>query len=281
MSFWGYSRRKAMLYKKRDRFLDETVHDDYNFSMAESIEGRKAFIIGGSGGIGAAVSRALAVEKVVLTVHGGHDGEKLSALVKELSSSTDAKGMICPLERELELLRQGCAGDEVFWKEVRNADILCICCGPFLQKPLDETSGSEWSLAAGMNLELPGVIVSEALRGMKERKWGRILLFGGTGSSVFRGYRTNAAYGAAKTGLCNLAKSVAVEYAGYGITCNVILPGFTDTEFVPEPVKKTQREKMPLGKLVQTSEIGETAAFLLKMGCINGALVNVDYGWMP
>ena len=255
------------------RDVDEIIVCLYTFGMSESIAGKKAFVIGGSGGIGAAVSKALAQEKAILTVHGGHNEEKLNSLVKELSELTEVSGILCGID--------GGSLPRAFVRAIEDADIVCVCYGPFLQKPVSETTSEEWAASVQANLTLPGTIVSKALKNMQKRGWGRILLFGGTGTSSFRSYRTNAVYAAAKTGLCSLVKSVAAEYGSCGITCNAILPGFTDTELVPEEVKAGQRKKMPRGKLIAPEEIAETAVFLLRMGCINGALLNVDAGWTP
>ena len=94
-------------------------------------------------------------------------------------------------------------------------------------------------------------------------------------------FKTNAAYAGAKTALATLARSTAVCYARYGITCNVILPGFTQTEYISESEQKKHAEKMPLHKLVETENIAEAAVFLLRQPMINGAMLNVDGGWEP
>jgi NAD(P)-dependent dehydrogenase (short-subunit alcohol dehydrogenase family) len=116
---------------------------------------------------------------------------------------------------------------------------------------------------------------------MMKKQFGRIIVFGGTRTNSINGFRTNSVYGGAKTALCSLVKSVAAEYGKYGITCNGILPGFIETEYLSEETKLMLAKKMPQGKLIGAESIAETALFLLKQDAVNGVLLNVDEGWMP
>jgi NAD(P)-dependent dehydrogenase (short-subunit alcohol dehydrogenase family) len=109
--------------------------------------------------------------------------------------------------------------------------------------------------------------------------WGRILLFGGTGTHVVAGFRTNAAYAGAKTAVSSLVKSVACAYAPAGITCNALLPGFTDTEYLSDSLRQDLKAKIPGGELLTPQEIAQTAEHILCSPGINGALINVDKGW--
>jgi NAD(P)-dependent dehydrogenase (short-subunit alcohol dehydrogenase family) len=120
--------------------------------------------------------------------------------------------------------------------------------------------------------------VSACLPQLCGRDWGRILLFGGTGTQTAAGFRTNACYAGAKTALSSLVKSVACEYGARGVTCNALLPGFTDTEYLTEQEKDALRQKLP-GGLIRSRQIAETALFVLDHPEINGALINIDKGW--
>mgnify|MGYP000918751515 CR=1 FL=1 len=131
------------------------------------------------------------------------------------------------------------------------------------------------------NLVFPGILVSAVLPHMADRGWGRILLLGGTRTDIVRGFRTNAAYAAAKTGLSSLVKSVALDYASRGITCNAICPGFVDTEYMDDAERETQASKNPDGKLVSVGEIADSALFLLEKSVYNGTILPVDKGWTP
>lgn len=221
---------------------------------------KKAVIIGGSGGIGRAITASLLAEGADVCVIGRHPVPETESLVLELDYP---ENRIIVIEK------------------TRQADILCVVRGPFLQKPLHETTPEEWDRTVASNLAFPGSLVSAALSHMCGTGWGRILLFGGTRTDSIRGFRTNAAYAAAKTGLASLAKSVALEYASRGVSCNVICPGFVGTEYLESDEKKVLAGKNPDGELISVEEIAELALFLMKNALYNGIVVPVDKGWSP
>jgi NAD(P)-dependent dehydrogenase (short-subunit alcohol dehydrogenase family) len=116
---------------------------------------------------------------------------------------------------------------------------------------------------------------------MIKNEYGRIVVFGGTRTQTVNGFRTNAVYAGAKTALCSFVKSVAAEYGKYNITCNGILPGFVETEYITQETKELLKTKMPRKELISPKNIAETIFFVTKCRSINGALINIDEGWMP
>lgn len=245
--------------------------------MEKCFEGKTALVVGGSGGIGAELSLALAQEGAKLVIHGGHKSEKFDLLAKKIENLSGKKPEMLVhnlLESDFSSLERSELLDAA-----KNCDILCVCFGPFVQKSLHETALCDWKNAALFDYALPGVLVSAALPGMMAKKWGRILLFGGTGTSFREEFSTNAAYAGAKSGLNVLTASVAAFYAEYGITCNLICPGFTETEYLSERLKSELSKKMPMETMIKSSSIAEIALFLLKNADINGATLRSDRGW--
>lgn len=236
-------------------------------SMENSLQGKSALVIGGTSGIGYSVAQALLQESVSVVVQGRTHSQQLEAFY----SQGNAAVLMCDLA-DRTYLQELC-------RYAQAADILCIGYGPFLQKPLDTTTMEEWINTVYANLTLPGLLVSAALSGMKERKWGRIVLFGGTETQIIRGFKTNPVYGAAKTGLMSLVRSISMGYAAYRITANAVCPGFTDSKLFSQADRTALAQKSPDGKLVTHAEITDAVLFLLKNSTYNGIIMPIDKGW--
>lgn len=243
----------------------------------QSLSGKTALVIGGSGGIGASTCRKLARCGSSLIVHGGHDSVRFTKLTNELKEMVPTEALVqCLNTGFTKTFLQTALNDAV-----KCADIICVCFGPFLQKNLHDMNSDDWEKIADLDFVLPGLILSSALPCMMKKKWGRFLLMGGTRTEHVNGFVTNAAYGAAKTAVASLVRSTALAYAQYGITCNGIFPGFTETEYLSEVQCVKLAQKMPQKRLIEPEEIAETAVHMLQQPMLNGALVSMDGGWDP
>jgi 3-oxoacyl-[acyl-carrier protein] reductase len=233
--------------------------------------GRKALVIGGSGGIGREMALALAERGARLAVHGGNSRERLEGTLGVIRAlGGEAEGFLCPADVP------GAA--ERIMARAPDPDILVCAWGPFKRGALETLDVHFWETMVFCNLAFPGAIVSLALCGMMKRGWGRILLFGGTNTDTIRGFTSTAAYSAAKTALGVIAKSAAKTAGKRGVTCNVICPGLTDTEYLDEEARAYNRERSPLGKALSPAEIALGALGILENPAINGAVVPVDQG---
>jgi len=241
--------------------------------MEKFLAGRRAFVVGGSGGIGAAVSVALAQRGAQLFIHGGHSLDRLEAVAVRARShvepvATHLREIVEPSDARTLL---DFAGD---------VDVLIVSFGPYLEGLVGETSAEQWERMIGLNLTLPALLVSGVLPGMVDRGFGRIILFGGPRTDRSEGYRQIAAYGAAKHGLASIARSTARQYASRNIRCNMICPGYVDTEYYSDERKAEIASGQPQGRLISVDEIASFAVRLLDpvSESINGAIIPVDFG---
>lgn len=237
-----------------------------------TLHGLKALIIGGTGGIGFSIARALAIAGAELIVHG-RDPKRIDDKVTELMDMGALTQSVCAD------LSSGIPPESLL-AECRLCDILVIAYGPFVYKSLSLTTAQDWQMTALGCLALPGTLASEAAAGMAHRGFGRILLFGGTRTDAIRGFKANAAYAAAKTGIGVLAKSIAVEYSGRGVSCSVLCPGFIDTEYLDDAMKARLKAASPRGRLIPSSSIASLALDMLLggMDLANGSIIVADEG---
>lgn len=240
-----------------------------------ALAGRRALVVGGSGGIGAAVALGLAARGASVFVHG-RSSASVGAVVASIRwSGGQAEGLALPLDSAGPLLAAiGHAGP---------FDILVVAFGPFVRKPLADHSPEDWERMASLNLALPGALVSALFPAMRDRGFGRILLFGGTRTDAIRGYCSNAAYAAAKTGLGVLAKSVAIEGASRNVAAVAVCPGLVRTEYIDDAAAEALRRMAPGGRLSSPEEVAGIALGLIDRDpCIaSGAVVSLDAGFSP
>ncbi len=142
---------------------------------------------------------------------------------------------------------------------------------------------SEEDFAAVIDTNLTGAFrcVKAATKDMMRARYGRIVLI----SSVVATYGGfgQVNYAAAKSGLIGMARSIARELGGRGVTANVIAPGFVTTDMtaeLPEKIAADYLARIPAGRFAAPEEIAAAVSFLAseEAGYVNGTLLNVDGG---
>lgn len=252
--------------------VDAIMTNNMETPVPAGLSGLKALVVGSTGGIGYAIAEALADGGASLVVHGRTPArtEAKAALLRERGADVST---ICA---------DLASGDvpETLFAAARESDILVVAYGPFVYKPLSETTRGDWRMTAYACLALPGMLATEAAGAMAARGRGRILLFGGTRTDAVRGFKANAAYAAAKTGLGVLAKSIAAEFGPRGVSCAVLCPGFVDTEYLDDQMRTRLSAAAPRGGLIPAAEIAALAGYLVSggMDLANGSVIVADRG---
>ena len=147
--------------------------------------------------------------------------------------------------------------------------------------PSHKMSSEQWQQDIDVNLTGCFRTVQACLSGMRERRYGRIVVI--SSAAAVGGLPGQVAYAASKAGQLGLVRTIAGENAAYGITANAILPGLVATEQVlamPEEVRERVLGALPSGRPVEPSEIAAAVAFLAgeEAAQITGQSLLIDGG---
>lgn len=130
--------------------------------------------------------------------------------------------------------------------------------------PIDSVTDEDWDDISKINLEAPLMITREVSRGMKERRYGRIVNI----SSIFGviGKAKRSLYSMTKFGLCGLTVSSALDLAPYNVLVNAVSPGFVLTDLTKQILSQNEMAELaaqvPLGRLAAPDEISKMVLFL-------------------
>ncbi|WP_052851662.1 3-oxoacyl-[acyl-carrier-protein] reductase [Streptomyces avicenniae] len=232
---------------------------------------RSVLVTGGNRGIGLAIARVLADsgDKVAFTYRSGEPPKELVE-----------RGCL-PVRCDITDTEQV----EQAFKEVEavhgKVESLVANAGINRDQLMLRMSDEDFDAVLQTNLTGTFRVVKTAAKGMLRARRGRIVLI----SSVvgMMGSPGQVNYAASKAGLIGFARSVAREIGSRNITCNVVAPGWVDTEMsqaVSEERRATVLAEIPLGRYAQTEEVAAAVRFLLsdEAAYITGAVIPVDGG---
>jgi 3-oxoacyl-[acyl-carrier protein] reductase len=115
---------------------------------------------------------------------------------------------------------------------------------------------------------------------MREARFGRIVVFGGNGSSETRPYRGFSLYQASKSALVAFARALAIEEAQFGVTVNVIEPGDIRDKRQSREAARAQESPIPRGRPGSFEDVADVVRFLIapERDFITGAVIGVTGG---
>ena len=237
------------------------------------LSGRVAMVTGGTRGIGAAISRSLAMQGATIAAGYSRAKDHAEAFLEDLERQHGAPASI----------HQGNVSSpddckrvvtEVISKHGR-LDILVNNAGITVDKSVLKLTPEDWNAVLAVNLSGAFFMSQAALAHMVERGTGRIVNVSSIAGEM--GNIGQANYAASKSGLFGLTKTLAREAAfmlgrtgkqtddGLGITVNSVTPGYTATEMlahVPEKVIERLKSQIPVGRLGRPDEVARVVHFL-------------------
>ena len=200
-----------------------------------------------------------------------------------VSSLKEDVTVVSPTRKELDLSSNSSINNYISSLDIP-IDIIVNCAGIHKAGNCEDLTEYDFQNVLQINLIAPFQIISGLAKGMKERKYGRILNISSIWSVIAKEKRS--IYSASKSGLDGLTRTLALELAPFNILVNSIAPGYVDTKMIQLYNSEKELEKIkkiiPLGRFAKPSEIGELAKFLCseKNSYITGQVIPIDGGYL-
>jgi len=253
-----------------------------------SLAGKLAVVTGSNSGIGLGIAETLAEAGANVVLNSFTDNPVDHELAADLAArhGVEVRYIQADMSKGDDCRRLIASAGAV--------DILVNNAGIQYVAAVEEFPTAKWDMILAVNLSSNFHTSAAALPGMKARGWGRIVNIAsahGLTASPFK-----SAYIAAKHGVVGLSKTIALETAGLGITCNAICPGYVLTPLVEAQIpdqmkahnldretviKEVMLDRQPSRQFATVEQIGGTTVFLCSPAAdqITGTTISVDGGW--
>ena len=256
------------------------------------LKGKSALVTGSTSGIGLAIARAMAAQGANVTINGFGDKAAIEKERSGIEKEFGVKAVYSPADmtKPAEIADMVKTAEKTFG----SLDVLVNNAGIQFVSPIEDFPIDKWDQIIAINLSAAFHAIRAAVPGMKSRKWGRIISTASAHSLVASPFK--AAYVTAKHGLAGLTKTVALELATFGVTCNCISPGYVWTPLVEKQIPDTAKARgmteeevkrdvilaaQPTKEFVTVDEIASLAVYLCSDAAkaITGANLSIDGGW--
>jgi len=256
------------------------------------LKGKSALVTGSTSGIGLAVARDMAAQGANVTINGFGDTAAIEKERSGIEKEFGVKAVYSPADmtKPAEIADMVKTAEKTFGA----LDVLVNNAGIQFVAPIEEFPIEKWDQIIAIGLSAAFHAIRTAVPGMKSRKWGRIISTASAHSLVASPFKV--AYVSAKHGLAGLTKTVALETATFGITCNCISPGYVWTPLVEKQIPDTAKARgiteeqvkrdvilaaQPTKEFVTVEEVASLAVYLCgdAAKAITGANLSIDGGW--
>ncbi len=245
------------------------------------LDDRVALITGSSRGLGLAMAQALASAGARVVINSRRGNEAQAAAQKIAALTGNQSLAIAADVTRTEEVQSMVEKTMDTWGRI---DILVNNAGMNLRKPLEDLLDDEWDALQDVLLRAPFLCCRAVAPHMKAAGYGRVVNVSSMIGQV--GLAGRSAYGSAKGGLIQLTRTLALEWAQYGITANALCPGPFATELSRPAMDDPQTnrfilERIPLGRWGEAEELAGAILFLASdaSSFMTGSCLTVDGGW--
>ena len=256
------------------------------------LKGKNAVVTGSTSGIGLGIARAFAKDGANVLLNGFGPADEIekerSGIEKEFGVKAIYSG--ADMTKPAEIAAMIKTAEQSFG----SVDILVNNAGIQHVAPIEDFPIEKWDQIIAINLSAAFHAIRAAVPGMKQRKWGRIISTASAHSLVASPFKV--AYVSAKHGIAGITKTVALELATFGVTCNCISPGYVWTPLVEKQIPDTMKARnmtaeqvkqevllaaQPTKQFVTVDQVAALALFLCRdeAAAITGANLSMDGGW--
>lgn len=238
------------------------------------LTGKCALVTGASGGIGAAVAKALHGAGATVALHGTR-----TAALEALAGELRERAHVTPADLGDPAAVEALPKQAV--EAMGQVDILVNNAGLTRDNLFMRMSAEEWNRVLAVNLTAAFLLSKAVLRGMMKARWGRIVnvtsVVGHTGNPG------QGNYAAAKAGLAGMSKSLAAEVASRGITVNCVAPGFVETAMtdrLTDDQKARIMGQIPAGRMGSPEDCAAAVLYLAspEAAYVTGQTLHVNGG---
>jgi NAD(P)-dependent dehydrogenase (short-subunit alcohol dehydrogenase family) len=245
---------------------------------------RTALVTGSTRGIGKAIAFRLAHDGFRVGLNYARDRGEAARSVEQIRSFAPAGAAPVALQADVSRSEECERLIQDATRVLGHVDVLVNNVGPFLERPLAETTDSEWRDMIDGNLGSAFWCARAVLPSMRDRRAGCIVNVTALNADVSPGMTHDApAYSVAKTALAMMTKSMARLEGRHNIRVNAVSPGFIETESYVDwdPAEQDRwRSQIPLGRFGRPEEVAEAVAFLVseRAAYVSGTVLHVHGG---
>jgi acetoacetyl-CoA reductase/3-oxoacyl-[acyl-carrier protein] reductase len=241
------------------------------------LEGRTALVTGASRGIGRSIAVELAREGAKIAVNYASNEAKAQEAAKEI----EALGSSCMLAKaNLGVAKEARAMVKEVAEQFGHLDILVNNAGITRDSLLPRMSDEQWVDVIQTNLNGCFFCTSAAIPFMSAQSYGRIVNISSMNGQIAAMGQAN--YSASKGGIIAFTRTAALELARYGVTVNVVAPGFTETDMfaaVPSAIQAQIKARIPAARFAHPEEVAKAVLWLVTDGdYVTGQQINVNGG---